>query len=148
VESNQIPQETVTDGWYIDLDTSLICAKGSVRSFAVLTSGGPRKPGEPPQIPIISFKSVGEPETGYAVVAKELHRATLSLPDGSKHTREDITNEMRVTALSVTQLDPALFEIPSGFRKVDEIRRTPVLSYWTRLFAWLEYYWIRIKNAI
>lgn len=146
-ESNQIPQENVTDGWYIDLDASAGCAKTAVGAFLV-SGGAPRKLGEPYQPPVIRFSTVGKRETGFAVEKRELHRATLTLPDGSKQTREDVTNEMKVTSLSMTQLDPALFEIPKNFRQVEQIGRRPVLSNWMRLSAWLEYYWLRLKSAI
>ena len=148
VESDQIPQETATDGWYIDLDTSVSCAKGSPGYFGIVVGGGPRKPGEPPQFPVLSFKSVGKPETGLALMTKEIHRVTLSFPNGSTQAREDITNEMQVTELSTRPVDEALFEVPRNFQKVEQIRRAPVMSYWRRLFGWLEYYWARWKRAI
>lgn len=46
IDSGQIPQETVTDGWYIDLDISISCAKSSSGAFGLLV-GGTRRPGNP-----------------------------------------------------------------------------------------------------
>ena len=150
VDSGQIPQETATDGWYIDLDASISCDRptSGVVSFALLVGGGPRKPGEPPQMPIVTFKNIGEPERGLALMTKELHRATFSVPNGSAQTRETTTNEMQVTELSTRPLDAALFEVPKNFRKVEQIRRTPIVSLWNRWIGWLDYYWARLKRAI
>ncbi len=55
---------------------------------------------------------------------------------------------MQVTELSTRPLDDSLFEVPKNFRKVEQIRRTPVFSYWRRLLGWLDYYWARLKHAI
>jgi hypothetical protein len=148
VESGQIPQETVTDGWYIDLDTSISCTKAPSGAFGLLVGGGPRKPGEPPQIPVLTFKSVGKPETGLALATKEIHRLSGSLPNDLTRKSEPITNEMEVTELSTRPLAAALFEVPKNFRKVEQIRRTPIVSYWRRLLGWLDYYWARLKRAI
>jgi hypothetical protein len=146
VDSGQIPQETVTDGWYIDLDTSISCLKPSSGSFALLV-GGTRKPGEPPQMPVLTFKNVGKPETGFAVITKQIHRLTSSSPGVSAQVQNGPVNEMQVTELSTQPLDAALFEVPKNFRKVDQIRRTPVFSYWKRLLAWVAYYWSRWSHA-
>jgi len=146
VESGGLAQETVTDGWYIDLDTSIPCARVFYNGF--LLTGGSRKPGDPPQIPIPIFKSVGKPERGFALATKELNRLTGPLPDGSIQKEARISNEMQVTELSTASLDPALFEVPKNFRKVAQIRRGPVLSYWQLTRAWLNYYWTRLKRAI
>ncbi len=147
VESDQIPQETVTDGWYIDLDTTIPCDKMSYGTVAILT-GSVRKPGEPPQIPILSFKNVGKRETGFALATTVTYRTTRPLPDGSKPPEGRITNEAQVTELSTGPLDAALFEVPKNFRKVPQVRRTPVVSYWMRSVGWFDYYWARLKRAI
>jgi hypothetical protein len=147
VESGQTPQETVTDGWYIDLDTAVSCDRAPSGAFTLM-SGGTRQRGEPPQIPVPIFKSIGNPERGLALTTKELIRATVSSPDRPTQTIESFTNETHVTELSTEPLDPALFEVPRNFRKVSEIRRYPVVSYWMRLLEWLNYYWARLKRAI
>jgi hypothetical protein len=146
VESGQmIPQETATDGWYIDLDTSVSCVR-SGNTFAVLTDVTTR-PGEPPQLPVLTFKSVGKRETGFALVTKEVHRLIGSLPDGSSQ-RSEVSKETQVTELATGPLDPALFEVPRNFRRVPRIRRTPVVSYWKQSLGWLDYYWARLKRTI
>jgi len=146
VESSQIPQETVTDGWYIDLDTSVSCAKESSAYSGLLVSGA-RKSGEPPQIPVLSFKNIGKAETGFALITKQVHRL-ISSSGASTQKKEEPTNEMQVTELSTRPLDDSLFEVPKNFSKVEQIRRTPVFSYWRRLLGWLDYYWARLKHAI
>ena len=148
VESGQIPQETVTDGWYIDLDTSVSCVKPSSGASGFLLVGGTRKPGEPPQIPVPTFKNVGKPETGFALMTKQVHRLISSSADASAQKKEEPANEMQVTELSTRPLDDSLFEVPKDFRKVEQIRRIPVFSYWRRLLGWLDYYWARLKHAI
>jgi len=147
VESSQIPQETVTDGWYIDLDTSVSCAKQS-SAYSALLVGGTRKPGEPPQIPVLTFKNVGKRETGFPLMTKEFHRLIGSSPAASTQKKEEPTNETQVTELSTRPLDDSLFEVPKNFRKVEQIRRTPVFSYWRLLLGWLDYCWARLKHAI
>jgi hypothetical protein len=147
VDSDQTPQETATDGWYIDLDTSVSCDRQALGSFAILTAQT-RKPGEPFQPPVLTFKNTGEPERGLALVTKEIHRATFSAPDGSVQTRENTTYEMQVTELSTGPLDATLFEVPKNFRKVSQIRRAPIVSLWNRWLGWLDYYWARLKRAI
>jgi hypothetical protein len=50
---------------------------------------------------------------------------TITLPDGS--TRQHVSTwEAEVSELSPPAIDPALFEIPSGFRLVERIRQDPV----------------------
>jgi len=150
VDSGQTQQETATDGWYIDLDTSVSCDRpgAGLFAFSLLVGGGPRKPGEPFQSPVLTFKNIGEPEKGLALVTKEIHRATFSVPDNTTQKTEHIADGIQVTELSTAPLDPALFEVPRNFRKVSQIRRTPIVSLWNRSLGWLDYYWARLKRAI
>lgn len=139
VESRQLAQETVTDGWYIDLDTSLSCIKASPVSFSFLVGGR--------GVPILTFKNVGRPETGFALMTKEVHRLSRPLPDGST-PKDQITNEMQVTELSTGPLDPALFEVPKTFRKGRQIGPVPAWSYSRRLLAWFRVYWRQLERVI
>jgi hypothetical protein len=114
---------TVTDGWYIDLNTDIACEPSwrSARSghaFVTFT-----KQGEEGDVP--TFKDVGEPESGFAVASKRTSSGTITASDGS--TRQHVSTwETEVTELSAAAIDPALFEIPSGFRSVERIRQEPV----------------------
>jgi len=111
-------------------------------------SGATTKIGEPPQFPVITFKNVGNPERGLALKTKEVFRTIVSLPIHPDRIVESVGQETEVTELSTEPLDPALFEVPKNFRKVSEIRRAPVVPYWTRMRGWLDYYWVRLKRAI
>ena len=114
---------TVTSGWYIDLDPHISCEPSwrSARSgHAFLTS---HRQGEEGDVP--TFKDIGEPERGFVVASKGTSSGTITLPDGS--TRQQVSTwESEVTELSTASIDPALFEIPSGFRVVQRIRQDPV----------------------
>jgi hypothetical protein len=101
--------ETVTDAWYIDLDTGLTCdpwrwSSGSGHAF--LTT---HKPGDQPERP--TFKDTGEPERGYAIL--------------SRSTQTGSVLELEVTHLSTLAIDPALFEVPANFSLVEQIRQEP-----------------------
>jgi hypothetical protein len=122
------PQETVTDGWYIDLDTSITCDfkwPGDKGSHAHLRRGlGLEK---------YEFVDKGNPETGLAVERELRSRRTLTTPNGTK-TEIAYTSELRITEFTEGSLDPALFEIPPNFRKVDDISRNPPLTLADRWF--------------
>jgi hypothetical protein len=114
---------TVTDGWYIDLDTHLSCEPlwRSARSGHAFATG--HKQGEEGDTP--TFKDVGEPERGFVVASKETSSSTITSPDGS--TQEHVSMwDREVTELSTAAIDPAPFEIPSGFTLVERIRQDPV----------------------
>ena len=136
VGSHAEPQETVTDGWYIDLDTSITCDvkwPGNNGSHAHLRVGSPLEKYE--------FVDKGKAETGLAVERETRSRRTLTTSDGTKKETA-YTNELKITELTVGGLDPALFEIPPSFRKVDSIRRTPPLTLADRWFytqAWFRF---------
>lgn len=115
--SRQRPRTSITDGWYIDLE--LPNPEGRPRprrSFAVAY-----KSGEIPPWPV--FKDIGEREHGLAV------RTKCSSSEG-------MLSEMEVVDLSTGPIDPALFELPSGFRKVEQIRQEPVPPPVIRLDRW------------
>ena len=101
--------KTVTDGWYIDLDTRVSCdpwwSSGSGHAFVSILAKG-----EQPETP--TFKDIGEPERGYVVLSR-------STQDGS-------VTELEVTHLSTVAIDPALFEVPANFSLVEWIRQDPV----------------------
>jgi len=102
--------QTVTDGWYIDLDTRLSCdpwwrSSGSGHAF-----GTTHRHGEQPEWP--TFKDIGEPERGYVVL--------------SRSTTGGSVLELEVTHLSTAAIDPALFEVPVNFSLVERIRQEPV----------------------
>ena len=73
------------------------------------------------------FVDIGEPETGFAVESVTTCKSVRTLPDGTEK-QLDSKNEMRVTQFEIAPLDPALFEIPEGFKRVDRIERNPPQS--------------------
>jgi hypothetical protein len=102
--------QTVTDGWYIDLDTSLSCdpswwSSGSGQAFLTVHTEG-----DQPDVPI--FKNIGKPERGFVV--------------SSRSTTGGSVLELEVIHLSTDAIAPALFEVPVTFRLVEWIRQDPV----------------------
>ncbi len=134
-------QQMVTDGWYIDLDTSISCDRHRpegkrVHAHAFLTTGN---------MPVekIEFIDNGEPETGFATEWKITSQEAITLPDGVKKEHTSIS-EMRVTQLVEGPLDPALFTTPTGFRQVEHIERNPpanLPSQWSVA-------WDRFKTSV
>jgi hypothetical protein len=101
--------QTVTEGWYIDLDTRLLCdpwwSSRTGQSFLSI-----QMEGQEPETP--SFKNVGEPEQGYVVL--------------SRNIQGELVLELEVTHLSTDPIDPAIFEVPSNFSLTRWIRQEPV----------------------
>ena len=135
-------QEIERDGWYIDLDVKLGCAprpKAAAATFGVLFGGSPAA----------QSKSTRSNST-----AKARPKTASPSPLTTKNTSHGrhgkaYFNETRneVVALSTAPLDPALFELPEGFQKVDRLpdyvaaRPSPpqgpwdtIKRYWTTLF--------------
>lgn len=131
--SRRRPQETVTDGWYIDLDLHVSCEpwlrKGrpahAYMATSVYSSKGSVTWEQPPERS--EFVDIGEPETGFPVQSMIVSKVAYTLPDGtSKETTS--RDETLVTELELGPLDPALFEIPPRFKHVDHIERNPRVS--------------------
>jgi hypothetical protein len=118
--SHSEAQATVTDGWYIELDSQISCdpkvPKGKGYD-AYLTVGG-----QPPETP--QFVHFGAPEEGFAVQLIRTSKSTITLPDGTKRQVE-VNSETRVIQLEQESIDPGVFEIPSGFQQVQSIQRYP-----------------------
>jgi hypothetical protein len=129
-------QESVTDGWYIDakpvdsdsdidLHQRLSCdrkwAKGKQGHSYLRAVGGNRSLDRP------EFVSIGEAETGFALQSVMTSKSVYTLPDGTRK-QSDSKLATRVVELEEGPLDPALFEIPPGFKQVDQIERSPAAS--------------------
>jgi hypothetical protein len=139
--SQSQPQETVTDGWYIDLDNRISCDRkwreGAHAYVYARSSTDSRAPDRP------KFVDVGKPEAGFAVALKTTTRGTYAMPDGTK--KETITtSEMTVTQLEAGALQAAVFEIPAGFRQVAHIETSPPVDWQT---AWVNA-WVRFKASL
>jgi hypothetical protein len=134
-ESHSGTEETVTDAWYIDLDTTIPCESRwqphnvSPRHeyYAV---GGER----------YEVIDDGIQETGFAIERKYTSRSTVALPDGTK--KENVfSNEEKITEFHEGALDAALFEVPGDFRKVSQLRREPPLTLadrWYLVRGWVK----------
>jgi hypothetical protein len=138
------PQETVTDGWYIDADLNgvnlwhwLPCdrqwPKGKPGNSYLYATNGSRPIDKP------EFVNIGERETGFAVRSTATTKSEYTLADGSQRQWENkfVTE---VKQLDEVPLDPALFEVPARFKQVDHIERNVLVSasqptFWQRVRA-------------
>ena len=146
------PQASVTDAWYIDsksrdsnidLHQRLPCDRKwpegkRGHTYSYVRAGGGNRPIDRPE-----FVTIGEPETGFALQSLTTTKSTYSLPDG---TTKQMNSKMetQVTQLETGPLDPALFEIPPGFRQVDHIERNPAASASSQI----GYLWQRFKATV
>ena len=114
----------MSDGWYIDLDHPQVScdrqlSKGK-RVHAYVAAGN--RPAEKPE-----FVDIGESETGFAVKLVMVSKGAYALPEGT-HKETKSKDETLVTQLELGPLDPRLFEIPQGFKHVQQIERNPRVS--------------------
>jgi hypothetical protein len=123
-------QEAVTDAWYIDLEPQFRPTiyppkwpNGKPRAGRVHSYVSVRSPGreDPPEIP--EFIDVGDEETGFAVEEIRTSQSNYTLPDGTKSQTE--RKYETVVRLERGPFNPALFEVPSGFRRVSQINPNP-----------------------
>ena len=132
---------SVTDGWYTDLATALSCEPHPRPGAVYLVFATMKRiNAKDDEMPVPTFKLVGKQESGFALYTKTTTHETSVMPDGSKRDW-DSTSEMQVTELYSGPLNPQLFEVPAGFRKVDQIRRNPDVPLSTRML----WYWNELK---
>jgi len=135
--SKAIAQESANDGWYIDLDTTLSCdPKYAPGARGHLFAAAPSEK--------VEFVDKGDAKLGFLVssVSSSSSSATDMQPPPQQARP---TSEIQVIQLQHGPLDPALFEIPPGFKLVDDINPNPVLpapptrteTLWQRLKSWL-----------
>jgi hypothetical protein len=115
--SHRYAQESVTDGWYLDLKTDISCepwwrTRKRQQGFAYLSAGNaPER---------VEFVPIGTPESGFAVESKTTVKSLYVSNDGK--TREEVSkNRVKVTDFAEGPLDPRIFEVPAGFQKVQRI---------------------------
>ena len=135
LEGSRSPaQESVTDAWYIDAKAAdsdidlyqrLSCDRKwpEGKRFHSYT----RAVGANQSLDRVEFVDIGEPETGFAVQSVTTSKSIYRLADGTGK-QLDSKNEMRVTQFETASFDPALFEIPEGFKQVDRIEPNPPQS--------------------
>ncbi len=115
--SHRYAQETVTRGWYIDLDMETSCEpwwrlRNSQKGFGYLTAGNaPER---------VEFVQKGKAETGFAVEAKTVEKSSFILRDGSTRVT---TSKSRTEVVDFMEgpLGANVFEVPPGFKKVERI---------------------------
>jgi hypothetical protein len=129
-----------TDGWYIDLEVpspSCYVAPKHTTAVAVLASS--------PSCAQQRFEvhRSGVSETGFPVSLTTTTHTSLQQPDGStKEYSNSTTSE--VVELSEAPLDPALFEVPPGFKLVAKLNTQPPVPTMIAIQMW----WERVKHAI
>jgi hypothetical protein len=155
-DADATPGESITDGWYIDLDLDIPCdpgltapREGTTYAVAQLLVGAsnPSQPGAPVSASkpnLVQTTYVGKPETGFPI------RTTMrqSGPVLGLNQNQVNTTEREVTELSAKALDPSLFEVPKNFRSVPRILPVPRAALWAQWLAWAHYYWVRFAQAI
>jgi hypothetical protein len=126
--SRRAAQEMTKDGWYIDIEPQfypalypphpLPASKSAqpVRWRSYLAGGSPV-----PEKP--EFVDIGEPETGFALQELRMTRLTFTRADASTVQHDDRTETL--VTLEKGTYDVALFEVPSGFKRVPYINRHP-----------------------
>jgi hypothetical protein len=147
--SHSEPQESVTDAWYIDfksidLNQRLSCdwkpPEGKhAYTHSYLRAIGGNRPMDKPE-----FVTIGEPETGFALHSVTTSKSTYTLPNGAKK-QSDLKFDMQVTQFDEGPLDPALFEIPPGFKHVEHIERNPVVPASS---GQISYLWQRFRASV
>ncbi len=125
--------ETVTDGWYIDLDTALSCMRRRGEASGQVIGASYVLKDAHSVLPVITTKYIGTPETGYPVATTVSVTADRTLPDGTRgYTswawQHDVREIRRMT------LDAGLFEVPTGFRDVSP---GTIWHYWKNARQWL-----------
>ena len=109
-----ISQTTTIDGWYLDFEVPTRNCLPPVHtgSMPVLSFSS-----EPPVV-----KHVGPIPQGLAVKMVRTSRTEVKAQQGNP-TDTVTTIRQEITELSETPLDPALFQIPAGFRRVEHLYR-------------------------
>ena len=122
--------ESEQDGWFIDPDTTGGCFRPVKRHPGVVVESSSNRADE------IEIKSVGRNETGDPLELTTRDLATSH--DGKPVTW---TYTCKVTKFDESPLDPALFEVPSGFKRVLQLRGEAPSPLGTRLY--LAGLWLR-----
>lgn len=130
--SHSQPEESVRNGWYIDLNQQISCDPDYMRkvsgyAYASLVVDFAGK-NQSQAMDKPEFVTEGKPETGFALQEVVTSDNAYKSADGTptRHARSKF--ETAVTELQEGPLDPALFEVPHGFKHVKQIERNPPLE--------------------
>lgn len=142
--SHRYAQETVIDGWYIDLDTEISCEpwwrlnrSENEKGFAYLTVGN--------AVERVEVVQKGKVETGFAVESKTVEKSLFSLQDG---TTRVTTSKSRTKVVDFMEgpLDAGVFEVPAGFKKVERINRAQPTEEQNALSAGWQQFVLTVEN--
>ena len=116
--SDSQPSQSVTEGWYIDIDLSISCdpKPGSKRSGFLSSRAAVGD--KPMPIDRPEFVDIGVRETGLPLKETRTSPMTTTFSDGTMAISAH-SDESEVTVLEKGPLDPALFEVPSGYKQVE-----------------------------
>jgi len=131
------PQESTEDGWYIDVEepTESCMAKRPQRStgVAVLVAGN----GESACIDDYEVERIGPAVPPFAL---EVTRTSRQAVAGAR----TMTSEELVSDFSRLPLDPQIFDLPTGYKHVDELDQSPSLPYLLRA----KLMWQSVKTTV
>jgi hypothetical protein len=116
--------QTVTDGWYIDVDTRLSCERDG-RHRAVLIAVPTGSNGRSPRV---VFKDIGPQEEGFPI---ETTITSYVTGRGELPQIPPVITRRIVTHLSRELFEASLFELPRGFRSKDP-RFSNLAAGWSR----------------
>jgi hypothetical protein len=119
--SNSQPSQSITDGWYVDIDLSISYdpkpSYGSKRT-GILSSSSVAVGGKQMPIDRAEFVEIGTRETGLPVKETRPFQMATKSSDGTRAT-STLLAKSEVTVLEKAPLDPALFEVPSGDKQFE-----------------------------
>ena len=129
-----------TDGWYIDLDVpSVSCYSIPRRTAGVVLSAVSSSCSQQK----LEVHRTGVTEAGFPVTLTTTTHTSFVQPDGSQKEYSN-TFASEVTELSEAPLDPALFEVPAGFKLVAKLNTQPPVPTLIAVRMW----WERLKRSI
>lgn len=142
-ESCQPSMSSETDGWYIDLDVPSVSCYSAPKTTAHKGSTAIAVLGSSSCLQKLEVHRTGVTETGFPVKLTTTAHTSLVQPDGS---RKEYANAFasEVTELSEAPLDPALFEVPGGFKRVAKLNTQPPVPTMVAVRMW----WERVKRSI
>lgn len=131
---------TETDGWYIDLDVPQGC-DGTQRKTG--TAIGFVTAGPAGCLKNLQVHRTGVAELGFPVQQTVTTHGNYKQADGTEKEFTS-TNASDVTELSVSPLDKALFEVPTGFKQVSKLNTQPPVPTTVAIQSW----WERVKRSV
>ncbi|HWY70248.1 MAG TPA: hypothetical protein VNX88_16385 [Terriglobales bacterium] len=118
------PNETVEDAWYLDIPDPRTCGpRPHGRTGLVGVGGGVGiGRGGPGALEKIrpEFKHSGPDPQGLMLSSKRTNKAIQILQTGERQEQE-FTTSTEIVEMSEERVDPALFEVPPGFKKVSQV---------------------------